>query len=108
MSTENFTLTRDGEKARIRFLYDSLDEVESEDAPEELKFLQKVIRIPIYNMDKGCEQVWVRSVLTYVRLERLYKKYDEVPNKIFEITRYANYGDIHSRYEIRYIGDIKE
>lgn len=108
MPEDKLVLTHDGDKARIRFLYDSLDEVEVVDAPEELKELQKIIRIPIFNLDKGCRQIWERSVLAYIRLERLYARYKDVPNKIFEIKRYANFGEIHSRYEIKYIGDIKE
>jgi hypothetical protein len=107
MTDEKFILTKDKEKARVRFLYQSLEEV----TPVELHSpalgkTRKMINIPIYNEDAKCRQIWERSIFIYPTLEKIYAQYDNVPEYIFEIIRLGEPGDIHTKYDINCLGKI--
>lgn len=107
MTNERFILTKDKESAKVRFLYQSLEEV----IPVEMHSQApgkswKMINIPIYNEDTKCRQIWERSIFIYPMLEKIYTQYDNVPEYIFEITRLGEPGDIHTKYDINCLGKI--
>lgn len=100
-STEKFQLDRDGAKAKIRFLYKSLDEIvviKNTKQSEQHKYGFGRIQIPIFNVDKDCHQIWERGVFAYRMLEDIYGKYEDVPSKVFEVTRHGNADDLSTYY----------
>lgn len=118
MKNSIFVLQKDGETAKIRFLYKSMDEVrlaaknksdnplyacDPEELPKEFNHMYCIL-IPIYNEDQQCEQLWPRGITWYHRLEKIYELFEDVPSMVFQITRYGDLFDTHTKYNIVCLG----
>ena len=116
-------LCHNRETARVRFLYKTLEDVdpvpiisdtdpdlekmfggEIEIRGQEYPIMRTCLQIPVFNVDLGCKQVWVRSIMSYHTLEQIYQKYPDAMDYVFKITRYGNQGDMGTRYTIECLG----
>ena len=74
-----------------------------EELPKEFNH-RYCILIPIYNEDRQCEQLWPRGITWYHRLEKIYELFEDVPSMVFQITRYGDLFDTHTKYNIVCLG----
>lgn len=121
-----FTLKDDKDKARVRFLYESVNDVQgyachkvavgdkdryvnclrSYNEPldkcpfcaAQLKVTPRLF-LSLYNEDQGEVQIWERSKAYFQRIASLSSRYNPLYNEIIEIERSGKKGDMHTTYE---------
>lgn len=125
-----FSLKNDGDVARVRFMYNSLDDVVGyavhqveidgkkryvnclreynspiDDCPfcKARKFQTVKLFIPIYNVDEQKVQVWERGKKFFAKMSSLCGRYADRDNLVqheFDIERHGAKGDQTTSYEI--------
>lgn len=125
-----FSLKDDKDVARVRFLYNSIDDVEGyavhqvevdgkkrwvnclreynqpiDTCPfcREKKRVQAKLFVPLYNIDEEKEQVWERGKKFFAKITSVCARYASNGNlvsHIFEIERNGKKGDTSTTYEI--------
>ena len=122
-----FSLKDDKDVARVRFLFDSIEDVEGFAVHEveidgkkryvnclreygqpldvcpfcaAKKFVQVKYFIPLYNIDEGKVQTWERGKKFGQKLSSLCSRYPHLVSHIFEIERNGKAGDQQTTYEI--------
>lgn len=125
-----FSLKNDGDVARVRFMYNSLDDVVGyavhqveidgkkryvnclreynspiDDCPfcKARKFQNVKLFIPIYNVDEQKVQVWERGKKFFAKMSSLCGRYADRDNLVqheFDIERHGAKGDQTTSYEI--------
>ena len=128
-----FSLKNDKETAKVRFLFNDADDVQSQsvhqvevdgkkrwvdclrgygapidDCPfcKAGKFVNFKYFIPLYNMDADTTQIWERGKKFGSKLSSMCSRYAPVVNHIFEIERNGKPGDQQTSYEIYECGDV--
>ena len=126
-----FSLKNDKDVAQVRFMYDSIDDVEGYAVHEVTiddkkryvnclreynepkdkcpfcaanKFTTAKLFIPIYNIDLDRVQVWERGKKFISKISSICARYPNVVSHKFEIERNGQKGDTSTTYEIYEIG----
>ncbi len=127
-----FTLKNDKEVARVRFMYDNIDDVEGysvhqvELADGTKRYVSclreynepmdkcplcaagyKVIAklyIPVYDEDAKEAKLWERGKTFYSKISSLCSRYNPLVGSSFEIERNGKPGDTQTKYEIYPVG----
>lgn len=126
-----FSLKNDKDVAQVRFMYDSIDDVEGYAVHEVTiddkkryvnclreynepkdkcpfcaanKFTTAKLFIPIYNIDLERVQVWERGKKFISKISSICARYPNVVSHKFEIERNGQKGDTSTTYEIYEIG----
>lgn len=122
-----FSLKNDKDVARVRFMYNGMDDVEGF-AVHEIKIDEKKryvnclreynqpldvcpfcrakmfsaakLFIPLYNMDEEKIQVWERGKKFFPKISSICARYPQVVSHVFEIERNGKKGDTSTTYEI--------
>ena len=122
-----FSLKDDKDVARVRFLYNGIDDVEGyavhqvevdgkkrwvnclreynqpiDNCPfcREKKKVQAKLFIPLYNIDEEKEQCWERGKKFIPKLTSICARYQNLVSHVFEIERNGKKGDQTTTYEI--------
>lgn len=122
-----FGLKNDGDVARVRFMYNGIEDVEGyavheveldgkkryvnclreynqpiDDCPfcKDHKFQTVKLYVPLYNIDEDKVQVWERGKKFFAKLSSLCSRYDNLVSHVFEIERHGKAGDQATTYEI--------
>ena len=130
-----FSLKNDGDVARVRFLYNTADDIEGyavheveidgkkryvncireynqpvDECPfcKAKKFQVAKLFIPLYNEDEGKVQIWERGKKFFSKISGLCARYNKAPivSQTFDIERHGKQGDTQTTYEIYSTGDI--
>lgn len=126
-SNSYFSLKDDGDVARVRFMYDSVEDVEGHAVHEvevdgkrryvnclrsynepihncpfcaSGKFQLAKLFVPIYDVDSGTIKVWGRGKRFFAKINGLCARYPHLCSHIFEIERHGKKGDTSTTYEI--------
>ena len=126
-----FRLKDDGDIARVRFMYESIDDVEGyavhqvevdgkkryvnclrsyndpiDNCPfcREKKFQQAKLFIPLYNITEDKVQIWERGKKYFQKMSSLCARYDNLVSHEFEIERNGRAGDTKTTYEVYEVG----
>lgn len=121
-----FTLKDDGDKARVRFLYNTMDDVVGyavhkvqvgdkeryvnclrayNEPLEKCPFCAAQMKITprlflkVYNEDSGECQIWERSKSYFQKLSGYANRYKPLYNEVIEIERHGKKGDKQTDYE---------
>jgi len=124
-SSNFFQLQKDGEKARVRFMYRTADDIEGvsvhevqiggkkryvncireyNDPIDKCPFCQansKIIAkvfVPLYNVDTGEVLVWERGKKFFPQLTELCSRTPNLVSQVFEITRHGDKNDTNTTY----------
>lgn len=127
-----FSLKNDKDVAKVRFMYDSIDdiigyavhEVEIDGKKRYVnclrdyndpidkcpfcaakKFQQAKLFVPIYNIDDDQVQVWERGKKFFSKLTSICARFPKLVSHVFEIERNGKPGDQTTTYEIYHISD---
>lgn len=127
-----FTLKDDGDTARVRILYNGIDDVEGlavhkitlgdkeryvncireYNDPIDMcplcKANYKVIPklfVPLYDEDTGETKIWERGKKFFGKMSDLCNRYDNLVSHVFEIVRHGKPKDTQTTYEIWPIGN---
>lgn len=130
-----FSIKNDKEVAHVRFLYNSIDDVEGHSVHEiELggkkryvnclreygdpvdtcpfckagMFVQVKYFVPLYNMDTDSIQTWERGKKFGAKLTSMCSRYPNTVSHTFEIERNGRPGDQQTTYEIYETGETPE
>ena len=131
-NTSNFfSLKDDGDVARVRFLYDSIQDVEGvavhevtidgrtryvnclreyDDSIDKCplcgahKTQLAKFYIPLYDVDSGQVKLWERGKKFIGKISSLCARYPHLCSHIFEIERHGRKGDTSTTYEIYEVG----
>ena len=122
-----FSLKNDKDVARVRFLYDGIEDVEGfavhqvevdgkkrwvnclrdyrdpvDACPmcRERMFQSAKFYIPIYNIDEDKVQIWERGKKFISKISSLCARYPHLCSHVFEIERNGKAGDTNTTYEI--------
>lgn len=123
-----FRLANDHDTAKVRFLYDTIEDVEGfavheikdendkkryvnclreygapvSDCPfcAAGKFVQVKYFVPIYNMETNRIETWERGKKFGQKLSSMCARYPHLVSKVFEIERNGKAGDQQTQYEI--------
>lgn len=122
-----FSLKNDKDVARVRFMYNGIDDVEGyavhqveidgkkryvnclreynepkDKCPfcRENKFTAAKLFVPIYNMDEEKVQVWERGKKFIAKISSICARYPDVVSHVFEIERNGKKGEQTTTYEI--------
>lgn len=122
-----FSLKNDKDVARVRFMYNGIDDVEGyavhqveiddkkryvnclreynepkDKCPfcRENKFTTAKLFIPIYNIDQDRVQVWERGKKFISKISSICARYPDVVSHVFEIERNGKPGETSTTYEI--------
>lgn len=122
-----FSLKNDKDTARVRFLFDSIEDVEGyavhqvdidgkkryvnclreygqpiSDCPfcEAKMFTSAKYFVPIYNIDEDRNQTWERGKKFGAKLSSMCARYPHLMTHVFEIERNGKAGDTATTYEI--------
>lgn len=122
-----FSLKNDKDVARVRFMYNDIDDVEGyavhqveidgkkryvnclRDYNEPLdkcpfckahQFQQAKLFIPLYNEDEGRVQVWERGKKFFQKISSICSRYSDLVSHTFEIERNGKSGSTQTTYEI--------
>lgn len=125
--TGYFSLKKDKEVARVRFMYNGADDVEGYAVHEveidgrkrwlnclrdynqpkdvcpfcrEGRFQSAKLFVPLYNIDEDKCQVWERGKKFFSKLSSICSRYPNVVSHVFEIERNGEPGDMATTYEI--------
>lgn len=126
-----FSLKNDKDVAQVRFMYNSIDDVEGYAVHEvqidekkryvnclreynepkdkcpfcrEGKFTTAKLFIPIYNIDQDRVQVWERGKKFISKISSICARYPDVVSHKFEIERNGKPGETTTTYEIYEVG----
>ncbi len=126
-----FSLKNDKDTARVRFMYDSVDDVEGyavhqvevdgkkryvnclreynepiSKCPfcEAKRFQTAKLFIPLYNEDEEKVQVWERGKKFFAKISSLCSRYPNIVSQVFEIERNGKKGETSTTYEIYPVG----
>lgn len=126
-----FRLKDDGDIARVRFMYDSIEDVEGFAVHEieidgrkryvnclrnyndpidacpfcrEHKAQQAKLFIPLYNIDEDKVQIWERGKKYFQKMSSLCARYNNLVSHTFEIERNGRAGDQKTTYEVYEVG----
>lgn len=126
-----FSLKNDKDVAQVRFMYNSIDDVEGYAVHEvqidekkryvnclreynqpkdvcpfcrEGKFTTAKLFIPIYNIDQDRVQVWERGKKFISKISSICARYPDVVSHKFEIERNGRPGETTTTYEIYEVG----
>lgn len=122
-----FSLKNDKDVARVRFMYNGIDDVEGF-AVHEIKIDEKKryvnclreynqpvatcpfcrekmfsaakLFIPLYNIDEDKVQIWERGKKFFPKISSICARYPDVVKHVFEIERNGKKGDTSTTYEI--------
>ena len=127
-----FSLKNDKDTARVRFLYDSIDDVEGLAVHQievgdkkryvnclreygdpvdacplcaNKQFVTAKYFVPLYNIDEERIQTWERGKKFGAKLSSLCSRYPHLVSHTFEIERNGKAGDTQTTYEIYETGD---
>ena len=127
-----FSLKNDKDVARVRFMYDSVDDVEGYAVHQieidgkkryvnclreynqpldmcpfcrEKKFQTVKLFIPIYNLDEDKVQIWERGKKFFSQISSLCARYPHVVSHIFEIERNGKAKEPTTTYAIYPVGE---
>lgn len=122
-----FSLKNDHDVARVRFMYNGIDDVEGYAVHEvELdgkkryvnclrsynepmdkcpfcaarRFQTAKLFIPIYNIDEDRVQIWERGKKFFAKISSICARYSDLVSHTFEIERNGKPGDTQTTYEI--------
>jgi len=122
-----FSLKNNKDVAQVRFMYDSIDDVEGcavhqveidgkkrwinclrsyneplDSCPfcAKKRFQQAKLFIPLYNIDEDKVQVWERGKKFFGKISSLCARYPHLVSHVFEIERNGNKGETTTTYEI--------
>lgn len=125
-----FSLPNDGDVARVRFLYNKLEDVEGvavhqieldgkkryvnclreygkpvDDCPfcKAGMFVQAKLFIPVYDMESDQVKIWERGKKFFSKIAGLCSRYaskEDLVSHIFEVERHGKKGDTQTTYEI--------
>lgn len=122
-----FSLKDDGDVGSIRFLYNSIDDVEGlsvhrvevgdkkryvnclreyNDPVDVCPFCREHMTttaklfIPVYNIDEDKVQVWERGKKFFNKISSLCSRYPDLVSHVFEVERNGKSGDQQTTYEI--------
>lgn len=122
-----FSLKNDKDVARVRFMYNSIDDVEGyavhqveidgkkrwvnclreynqpiDTCPfcKEHMFTSAKLFIPLYNIDEDKQQVWERGKKFISKISSICARYPNVVSHVFEIERNGKKGETTTTYEI--------
>lgn len=122
-----FSLKNDKDVARVRFMYNSIDDVEGyavhqveidgkkrwvnclreynqpiDTCPfcREKMFTSAKLFIPLYNIDEDKQQVWERGKKFISKISSICARYPNVVSHVFEIERNGKKGETTTTYEI--------
>lgn len=122
-----FGLANDGDVARVRFMYESAEDVEGYAVHEveidgrkryvncireyneplsecpfcaAKRFQVAKLFIPIYNVDEDRVQTWERGKKFFGKMSSLCARYPDVVSHVFEIERNGKKGETSTTYEI--------
>ena len=126
-----FSLKNDKDVARVRFLYNGVDDVEGYAVHEvkidgkkryvnclreynqskdvcpfcrEGRYTTAKLFIPVYNIDQDKTQIWERGKKFVAKISSICARYPNVVSHIFEIERNGQKGDTATTYEIYEVG----
>lgn len=127
-----FRLANDGDVARVRFMYESIDDVEGMSVhPVEINGkkryvnclreyneplnkcpfcrgnipLQAKLFVPVYDVDEDRVKIWERGKKFFNKISGLCSRYPKLVEKEFEIERHGKAGDQTTTYEIFPVDD---
>lgn len=127
-----FSLKNDKDTARVRFLYDNIDDVEGLAVHQieigdkkryvnclreyndpvdacplcaNKQFVTAKYFVPLYNIDEERIQTWERGKKFGAKLSSLCSRYPHLVSHTFEIERNGKAGDTQTTYEIYETGD---
>ena len=130
-----FSIKNDKEVAHVRFLYNSIDDVQGDSVHEITldgkkryvnclreygdpvdvcpfckagRFVQVKYFVPIYNMDTDSLQTWERGKKFGSKLTSMCSRYPNTVSHTFEIERQGKAGDQQTTYEIYETGETPE
>ena len=131
-SSNFFQLKDDGDKAKVRFLYNTIDDVEGLAVHEielngkkryvncvreyddpldkcplcksNYKIIPKVF-VPLYDVETGDVLIWERGKKFFQQITSLCSRYDRLCSQVFEITRHGKPKDPQTTYEIWPVGN---
>ena len=122
-----FSLKNDGDTARVRLMYNGVDDVEGLSVHRvevdgknryvnclrnyndpldvcpfcrERMYTTAKLFIPVYNIDEDKVQVWERGKKFFQKLSSLCSRYPNLVSHIFEIERNGKSGDTQTTYEL--------
>lgn len=122
-----FSLKNDKDVARVRFMYNSIDDVEgyavhqveidgkkryvnclrSYNEPlsacpfcEHKEFQMAKLFIPLYDVDEQKAKIWERGKKFFAKISSICARYDKLVSHIFEIERNGKKGETTTTYEI--------
>lgn len=122
-----FRLAKDGEVARVRFMYNSIDDVEGVSVHQiELNDKKRYVNclreyneplskcpfcrdgiavqaklfVPVYVVDEDRVKIWERGKKFFNKISGLCSRYPRLVEKEFEIERHGASGDTNTTYEI--------
>lgn len=122
-----FSLRNDGDVARVRFMYGSINDVEGmsvhqvelnekkryvnclreySDPVSKCPFcrehmpVQAKLFVPIYDVDEDRVKIWERGKKFFNKISGLCSRYPRLVEKEFEIERHGKAGDTNTTYEI--------
>lgn len=127
-----FSLKNDGDVARVRFMYNSIDDVQG-DAVHEVeldgkkryvsclrayneplsecpfcnaRMLQKAkLFVPLYDVDSDRAVTWERGKKFFSKISSLCARYPDIVHHVFEIERNGKAGSTQTTYEIYEVSD---
>lgn len=129
--TGYFGLRNDKDVATVRFMYNSIDDVEGYavhevevdgrkrwvnclrdyNQPKDVcpfcmknRFQSAKLFVPLYNIDEGKCQIWERGKKFVGKISSICARYPDVVSHIFEIERNGASGDMATTYEIYEVG----
>lgn len=131
-STGFFKLSNDGDVARVRFMYNSADDVEGvachevevngkkryvnclreynqplSDCPfcANNKFQVAKLFVPVYDIDEDKVKIWERGKKFFGKLSSICARYPNTVSHTFEVERHGKQGDTSTTYEIYETGN---
>ena len=122
-----FSLKNDKDVARVRFMYNGIDDVEGFAVHEvevdgkkryvnclreynqpvdscpfcaARKFQTAKLFVPVYNIDEDRIQIWERGKKFFAKISSICARYSNLVSHVFEIERNGKAGDTQTTYEI--------
>jgi len=126
-----FSLKNDGDVAKVRFMYNSIDDVEGyavhqveiegkkryvnclrayneplDKCPfcEKKQFQNAKLFIPLYNVNEDKVQIWERGKKFFAKISSICARYSNLVSHEFEIERNGKAGSTQTTYEIYEVG----
>ena len=130
-----FRLANDGDVARVRFMYGSIDDVEGVSVHQvqigdkkryvnclreynepiskcpfcrEHMPVQAKLFVPVYDVDEDRVKIWERGKKFFNKISGLCSRYPKLVEKEFEVERHGKAGDQGTTYEIFPVDDCEK